>query len=91
MSEHLLPAKMFICRYSSCVISCNKFFSRFLEFFPPGYKFVLEAVLIRAVHACCNAFVITSTFAFIVSEFPDHIAKVFVSFQLYFVLFIGLE
>ncbi|XP_047736576.1 MFS-type transporter SLC18B1 [Hyalella azteca] len=49
----------------------------FLEWFPPGWEFVVEAMLIRAVQACCNAFVITSTFAFIVSEFPDNIAKLF--------------
>lgn len=56
---------------------CCCILSGFLEWFPPGYKFVLEAVCIRAVHACSNAFVITSTFAFIVVEFPDNIAKLF--------------
>ncbi len=57
--------------------------SRFLEFFPPGIGFVLQAIAIRTVHATANAFVIVSTFAYIALEFPHRVARIFVSCFLY--------
>jgi len=51
--------------------------SGFLEFFPPGFTFVISAIAIRMVHATANAGVSTATFAFIAVEFPDSVAKLF--------------
>merc|ERR1719342_700741 len=51
--------------------------SGLLEFFEPGQSFIIFSVLLRIFHACANALVITSTFAYQVMEFPGSVAKVF--------------
>ena len=51
--------------------------SGFLEFFRPGWEFVMLAVAIRVVHATGNALVITATFTFTAIEFQNSIGKIF--------------
>jgi len=51
--------------------------SGFLEFFSPGVWFVVTAVLIRAVHATGNAFVITATFTYCAIEFDKAVGQIF--------------
>ena len=51
--------------------------SGLLEFFEPGQSFIIFSVLLRIFHACANALVITSTFAYQAMEFPGSVAKVF--------------
>jgi len=51
--------------------------SGFLEFFEPGSIFVLVSVLIRVLHAICNALVITSSFTYTACEFPSSVASIF--------------
>jgi len=51
--------------------------SGFLEMFQADNTFIVCAVLIRIVHAVANAMVITSTFSYIATDFPQSIAKVF--------------
>lgn len=60
-----------LCSGGCCLLS------GFLEFFPPGPKFVISAICIRIVHATANAGVSTATFAFIAVEFPESVAKLF--------------
>jgi len=48
-----------------------------LAFFEPGLDFMIVSTVIRAVHATANAFVITSTFTYNASEFPESVAKIF--------------
>lgn len=55
------------------------FLSGFLEFFQPGWRFVVVAVAIRIVHATGNAMVITATFTYSAMEFANDVGKVFVS------------
>ena len=52
---------------------------RLLEWFPPGLTFILTAIMIRATHATANALSSTANFAYIGLEFPNAMAKVFVS------------
>ncbi len=52
---------------------------RFLEFFPPGWYFVITSVLIRVVHAAGNALVITATFTYAAVEFQQAVGQIFVS------------
>ncbi|RXG69874.1 MFS-type transporter SLC18B1 [Armadillidium vulgare] len=49
----------------------------FLEYFNPGFHFILMSILIRILHATGNACVITSTIAFIASEFPTSVPFLF--------------
>jgi len=51
--------------------------SGFLEFFSPGPHFVICAVVIRAVHATGNAFVITATFTYAAVEFENSVGTIF--------------
>lgn len=51
--------------------------SGFLEFFPPGWKFVMTSVFIRIVHATGNALVITSTFTYSAVEFKKSVGTIF--------------
>ncbi|CAL4062187.1 unnamed protein product [Meganyctiphanes norvegica] len=60
-----------LCSGGCCLLS------GFLEFFPPGFEFVISAIFIRIVHATANAGVSTATFAFIAVEFPESVAKLF--------------
>jgi hypothetical protein len=61
-----------------CLIFNLKSFS-FLEFFPPGWCFVVTSVLIRVIHATGNALVITATFTYAAMEFQQAVGKIFVS------------
>ena len=54
-------------------------YCRFLEFFSPGPHFVICAVVIRAVHATGNAFVITATFTYAAVEFENSVGTIFVN------------
>lgn len=40
---------------------------------------MIIAVFIRMVHATANSGILTSSFAFIAAEFPESVAKMFVS------------
>ena len=65
----------------------TKTYCRFLEFFSPGPHFVIVAVVIRAVHATGNAFVITATFTYAAVEFENSVGTIFVNtafFKLFF-------
>ena len=57
-----------------CAFTC-----RLLEWFPPGAPFILVAILVRVAHATANALASTANFAYIGLEFPNEMAKVFVS------------
>lgn len=48
-----------------------------LAFFEPGLGFMIVATIIRAFHATANACIITSTFTYNASEFPESVAKIF--------------
>jgi hypothetical protein len=50
----------------------------FLEFFPPGWNFVVTSVLIRVIHAAGNALVITATFTYAAMEFQQAVGQIFV-------------
>lgn len=52
---------------------------RFLEYFPPGTSFIVISIVIRVIHAAGNAGTITSTFTYTAVEFPNSVAKIFVS------------
>lgn len=56
-------------------------FCSFLEYFPPGVSFVVISIAIRVIHAAGNAGTITSTFTYTAVEFPNSVAKIFVSLQ----------
>ena len=58
-------------------------YCRFLEYFRPGYQFVLTAVAIRAIHATGNALVITSTFTYSAVEFQDNVGQIFVRISVF--------
>ena len=62
-------------------------YCRFLEFFSPGPHFVIVAVVIRAVHATGNAFVITATFTYAAVEFENSVGTIFVNTAFFFPLF----
>jgi len=51
--------------------------SGFLQFFAPGWKFVVTAVAIRIVHATGNAMVIVATFSYSAVEFQENVATIF--------------
>lgn len=51
--------------------------SGFLQFYPPGWQFVITAVFIRILHATGNAMVITSTFTYSAVEFQDSVGTIF--------------
>jgi len=51
--------------------------SGFLQFFPPNYEFVIASIVIRAVHATGNAFVITATFTYAAGAFDSSVGTVF--------------
>ena len=50
-----------------------------MQFFAPGWKFVVTAVAIRIVHATGNAMVIVATFSYSAVEFQENVATIFVS------------
>lgn len=64
---------------------------RFLEDFPPGMSFIGISIAIRVVHAAGNAGTITSTFTYTAVEFPNSVAKIFVSFNFNFLFFLYLS
>jgi len=51
--------------------------SGFLEFFPPSFEFIVTSIIIRAVHATGNAFVITATFTYAAGAFDSSVGTVF--------------
>lgn len=51
--------------------------SGFLQFYPPGWEFVVTAVFIRIIHASGNAMVITSTFTYSAVEFQNSVGTIF--------------
>ena len=65
----------------------TKTYCRFLEFFSPGPHFVIVAVVIRAVHATGNAFVITATFTYAAVEFENSVGTIFVNTAFFFAFF----
>jgi len=48
-----------------------------LAFFEAGLGFMIVSTIIRAFHATANACIITSTFTYNASEFPESVAKIF--------------
>ena len=62
-------------------------YCRFLEFFSPGPHFVIVAVVIRAVHATGNAFVITATFTYAAVEFENSVGTIFVNTAFFLAFF----
>ena len=55
---------------------------RFLEYFPPGVSFIVLSIFLRVIHAVGNAGNITATFTYTAVEFPNSVAKIFVSVSL---------
>lgn len=51
--------------------------SGFLQWYPPGWEFVVMAVFIRILHASGNAMVITSTFTYSAVEFQNSVGTIF--------------
>ena len=47
-------------------------------------SFIGISIAIRVVHAAGNAGTITSTFTYTAVEFPNSVAKIFVSFKFFF-------
>ena len=76
----------FVFLAGSIVSGCCCCLSGFLEYFYGGWEFVTIAICIRIVHATANAGVITSSIAFIASEFPTSVAFLFVSISCRFIL-----
>ena len=68
----------------------NETYCRFLEFFSPGPHFVIVAVVIRAVHATGNAFVITATFTYAAVEFENSVGTIFVNTAFFLAFFLLL-